>query len=284
MTGREEAVTFPCAGETLIGILHRPAHARRRGLVLVPGAPQYRVGSHRQSVLLARDLAARGIPVLRFDYRGMGDSDGAFRSFEQVSEDLAAACEALTACVPEVEETLLWGLCDGASASCFYAAQNPRVAGLLLVNPWVRDRDTVDQALVRHYYRERLVSADLWRRLLSGKLPLGRALSDLAGTLARLVKRKLGGTPEDATSERLSDRVTRALQAYEGRVLLILSSADLTAQEFETSVLETKPMADWLARMKAKVVRLEGANHTYSKASWRQQVHQVAIDWILEGL
>jgi uncharacterized protein len=40
-------------------------------------AGAYRVGPHRQFLLLARDWAADGIPVMRFDYQGQGDSEGA---------------------------------------------------------------------------------------------------------------------------------------------------------------------------------------------------------------
>ena len=284
MTGFEEATTFDCDGETLIGILHRPRRALRRGIILVPGAPQYRVGSHRQSVLLARFLAEQGVAVLRFDYRGMGDSDGAFRSFEQVSEDIGAAVAELSARVPEVQETFLWGLCDGASASCFYAAESPELAGLVLVNPWVRDRDTTDQALVRHYYRERLVSAELWRRLFTGKLDIGRALGDLTGTLGRLVLRKARPSRQTDLERPLNERVATALSAYQGRVLLILSGADLTAQEFETSVLERDAIKAWLAQRERVLLRLEGANHTYSKAAWRERVHLATRDWLLDGL
>ncbi|KAB8057318.1 hydrolase 1, exosortase A system-associated, partial [Janthinobacterium violaceinigrum] len=58
----------------LVGILSLPAAPGPRGVLIVTGGPQYRVGSHRQFVLLARALAAQGVPVLRFDLRGMGDS------------------------------------------------------------------------------------------------------------------------------------------------------------------------------------------------------------------
>ena len=81
------------------------------------GGPQYRVGSHRQFVLLARDLAADGFPVFRFDYRGMGDSEGEFRGFEHVEDDIAAAVEAFRSASPGLREIVLWGLCDGTRTS-----------------------------------------------------------------------------------------------------------------------------------------------------------------------
>ncbi|MDQ2695687.1 MAG: hydrolase 1, exosortase A system-associated, partial [Pseudomonadota bacterium] len=111
----ETAFVFACRGDELPGILHHGAAGAARGLLLVVGGPQYRVGSHRQFVLLARDLAAAGIPVLRFDYRGMGDAGGDFAGFEGVDDDIAAALDAFFARCPGLREVVLWGLCDAAS-------------------------------------------------------------------------------------------------------------------------------------------------------------------------
>jgi pimeloyl-ACP methyl ester carboxylesterase len=78
----EQAFSFSVEGDTLLGILHAPAIVRSgttgTGVVIVVGGPQYRGGSHRQFVQLARRLAHEGHAVLRFDVRGMGDSSGAW--------------------------------------------------------------------------------------------------------------------------------------------------------------------------------------------------------------
>ena len=76
MSVEEVPFIFDCQGESLIGILHQPVNAASIGILIVVGGPQYRVGSHRQFLLLARSLSANDIPVLRFDYRAMGDSGG----------------------------------------------------------------------------------------------------------------------------------------------------------------------------------------------------------------
>src|SRR5258705_2014719 len=59
------ALTFFGAGEQLLGIISLPAHTRTRGMLIVIGGPQYRVGSHRQFTLLADYLARRGTPTMR---------------------------------------------------------------------------------------------------------------------------------------------------------------------------------------------------------------------------
>ncbi|MGZ5200780.1 MAG: hydrolase 1, exosortase A system-associated, partial [Telluria sp.] len=86
----ERALAFPCGGDWLYGVASLPAQAGACGVLIVVGGPQYRAGSHRQFTLLARSLADAGIPAMRFDYRGMGDSDGGVRSFESVDEDIRA--------------------------------------------------------------------------------------------------------------------------------------------------------------------------------------------------
>lgn len=77
----EQAAVFKSGTNALLGITSLPAStpvpSASTGVVIIVGGPQYRAGSHRQFVLLARALATAGYPVLRFDYSGMGDSDGA---------------------------------------------------------------------------------------------------------------------------------------------------------------------------------------------------------------
>src|SRR3974390_2928101 len=112
----ETPITFSCAGETLLGLIHLPASPPELGVVIVVGGPQFRVGSHRQFLLLARELARKGIAVLRFDCRGMGDSDGEFPGFEHIGPDVAAAVDTLVAQVPTLRRIVLWGLCDATLA------------------------------------------------------------------------------------------------------------------------------------------------------------------------
>ena len=64
----EEAVVFGFAGEKLVGVLARPERSddvaeSELGMLVVVGGPQYRVGSHRQFLLLSRKVAAAGFPV-----------------------------------------------------------------------------------------------------------------------------------------------------------------------------------------------------------------------------
>ena len=84
----EYAKTFCSHEQQLLSIIH-PAQAAeitdpQTGVLIIVGGPQYRVGSHRQFVQLARALASNGIATMRFDYTGMGDSQGKKAEFDQV--------------------------------------------------------------------------------------------------------------------------------------------------------------------------------------------------------
>ncbi|MCX7902761.1 MAG: hydrolase 1, exosortase A system-associated, partial [Burkholderiaceae bacterium] len=222
MIVQERPLLFDCEGEKLVGMLTEPQPAHEVGVVVVVGGPQYRVGSHRQFVLLARALAQHGIACLRFDYRGMGDSSGAQRTFEDVDADIASAVATLRAHVPSVRRVVLWGLCDGASASLMAARTQPDLAGLVALNPWVRDHATFDETLLKHYYTERLRSVDFWRKALTGRLQYRAAFSEF---FARL-RRRLGGETMFAPKTqalRFQERMLLGLQRLRGPMLLILS-------------------------------------------------------------
>ena len=279
-TAEEQALIFQGYAADLVGILHPTGDARApAGVLIVVGGPQYRVGSHRQFVLLARQLAARGVAAMRFDYQGMGDSDGEALSFEAVDGDIRAAIDVF--CEHQsLSGVVLWGLCDAASAALFYAASDPRVQGLVLLNPWVRTEAGIARAYVQHYYRARFFQRDTWMRLLSGKLNPWRALHSLREQWlrARRGDASEGGGAEPVPS--LPERMADGLAHFQGPVLLILSGDDLTAQEFEDVARQSPHWQALLRAARVTIRRLPAANHTFSRREWRDQVANWSSEWV----
>ncbi|MBL8201865.1 MAG: hydrolase 1, exosortase A system-associated [Chromatiales bacterium] len=280
--------TFSADGDCLAGVLHLPEAPATRGVLVVVGGPQYRVGSHRQFLLLARELAKAGFPVLRFDYRGMGDSDGEPRSFEQIDADIRAALDALQAAVPGLRDVAIWGLCDGAAAGLLYAPSDPRVTRLMLLNPWVRTEETLARSYVSEYYTRRLLDADFWRKLVSGQVQIGASLGGFLGTLARALGVGQGPPPSAAASGQLEsggdaaplpERLRRALVAFGGQTLIILSGRDLTAGEFR-DVARTPAWQALLGRPGVTQFTLDDADHTFSRRQWRDEVARRCIEWL----
>jgi exosortase A-associated hydrolase 1 len=274
---QERPVTFDCEGDTLVGVLHAPRRQGHTGVVVVVGGPQYRVGSHRQFTLLARELANQGIAALRFDYRGMGDSDGAARSFEAVDADIRAAIDHMAAELPAVRSIYLWGLCDGASAALMYAPTDERVAGLVLLNPWVRTEQGLARAYVTHYYGNRLLSADFWKKLFTGRLAAVRSLREFAANALRARARGTGG-PASATA--YTERMVAAMRRFQNPVLLVLSGEDLTAAEFRAWVSQAAERRAAFTRDGIDRLEVASANHTFSSAHWRSIVATGTVDWI----
>ncbi|MGI4842919.1 MAG: hydrolase 1, exosortase A system-associated [Janthinobacterium lividum] len=273
MAIEERALTFRCAGDWLVGVASLPVNPGSRGVLVVVGGSQYRAGSHRQFTLLARALAQDGIPAMRFDYRGMGDSEGEARSFETVGDDLRAAIDAFFAAVPGLREVVLWGLCDGASAATMYARSDRRVTGLVLLNPWVRTDDGLARATLRHYYRQRLGESSFWRRLLSGRLDLLRSLKSALG----LVRAALAPA---SLAPALPERMHAALAAFGGRVMVIIGGADLTGREFCDLAAATPAWKKLLSGPRVTRHELDGADHTFSRRAWRDQVAAWTSAWV----
>ena len=76
---------------------------------------------------------------------------------------------------------MLWGECDAASAILLYAGLDARVRGAVLLNPWVRTEALQAQAMIKHYYLQRLMQPSFWKKLLGGGFnPLASLRSLLA--------------------------------------------------------------------------------------------------------
>lgn len=287
MSFLERAIRFECEGESLYGVLSVPTQASSRGVLIVVGGPQYRAGSHRQFTLLARHLAAQGVPVMRFDYRGMGDSDGDIRTFESVDADLSHAIDTFIREVPAVKELVIWGLCDAASAAIFYAHNDARVTGMVLLNPWVRTDEGIAKAYLKHYYFSRLFERDMWLKIVRGEFNYRDAAHSLFKTIRKSATTQGNGPDQPieagnraAVHDPLPERMRASLALFRGKVLIVLSGNDLTAKEFKDVVNGSTKWQKLLRSPNYQHRDLPEANHTFSTREWRDQVASWTGAWI----
>lgn len=291
MIVEERAIVLSCDLDQLMAIISVPHHPTARGVLIVVGGPQYRAGSHRQFTLLCRALAAAGIPAMRFDVRGMGDSEGETRTFEDISSDMHAATDRFFAELPALQEVVIWGLCDAASAALINAHHDPRIKGLVLLNPWVRTAEGLAKAQLKHYYWSRLTDRAFWHKLLRGELAIAAAAgSFVSAVLTAFGRGKTSAVMDSSTltpapvkidkGPTLPERMADGLKQFEGKVLLILSGRDLTAQEFEAVVQGSPQWQRLLADTRVQSRKLVEANHTFSTREWRDQVAIWTTDWV----
>ena len=280
---QDRAVLFDCAGESLVGIVSAPEAVAETGVLVIVGGPQYRAGSHRQFVVLARHLAAQGVPCMRFDYRGMGDATGPARDFESVSDDVEAAIGAFLKACPGLRQVVLWGLCDGASAVCLYPAhQDPRVVASVLLNPWVHTQAGEAKVFLKHYYLQRITDPSFWKKLGSGQVSVLKSFGSLFSFVraARKAPADAGAAIASDAGGPFPERMARGLLGRKSPLAIFLSGHDYVAREFDDTC---KSSAEWrkaLASADLDITRFAEADHTFSGPGEAQAVAAATHAWL----
>jgi uncharacterized protein len=127
--------------EQSIGKSPREAEAPRVAVVIAHPHPLYGGTMHNKVVYqIAKGLCRTGAAVLRFNFRGVGASHGAWNDGLGELEDLRAALDYLSAQYPGTE---LWagGFSFGAWAAMTVGATDERVSALIGVAPPAKDFD-----------------------------------------------------------------------------------------------------------------------------------------------
>lgn len=122
----------------LVGVLAIPngGAAVRVGCLLLNVGVNHRIGPRRLNVKMGRRLAAAGIPSLRFDISGVGDSraSAAQNDFrQQALVDMKAALDHLQSATG-LERFIVIGICSGAVNGMALAVADPRVVGLMMLD------------------------------------------------------------------------------------------------------------------------------------------------------
>ena len=231
---------------------------------------------------------AEGYAVFRFDYRGWGDSHGDFHDFDSVDDDIQAALNRFKKEMPELDEIVLWGECNAASAILFYAYRDPRIKGLVLLNPWVRTVEGQAKAILRHYYLKRLMEPSFWKKILSGRFNPVKSLGSALKLVSQSRTQSSIDTPvalDLLASELprdlvLPDRMLAGLSRFNGPIMLVMSGRDLIAREFDEWVRGSPKWQQQLATKSVTRHDFVEADHTFSSAAEREQVVNWGLQWL----
>lgn len=280
---REIPVVFDCQGQDLVGIAHVPPTPGDTGIVcVIAGGPQYRAGVGRNMVLMARNLAATGVAVFRFDHRGLGDSGGEFGGFEHTHDDIQAAVDCFRRTVPEVRRIVLWGGCDAASGCMIHGCDIEGVASMVLGNPWITTTQ-IQAAVQQQHYLTRLRQWSFWRKLLRFEYDL---MSYARAAMQRLSSRLRSAAPEggDAPAPSGADvwinRMLDGLQRFDGPVLFLMSGQSLVSKEFDELLGSNRDWAEVCQRPNCQRLDLPHADQTFSTADSRRRVNEALRNWV----
>ncbi len=277
----EFPVVFKCEGTELIGIVNYPSDATV-GVVLIAGGDQYRVGSHRLFVQLARSFATAGIAVMRYDHRGIGDNRGRYGGFENTFADVAAALEKFVAEVPSLTHVVLCGLCDGASAALMAGHQLESVGGIVLINPWVHSSNLEARVRIEGYYMTRLKGKEFWKKLITGQLEVINSLLSLVGYLIHFLKSALNPERTMMRSPGYLYRMLVGLRRFKGSIMVVLSGSDLVAQEFRELLRMDERWRATVKRNQVQIVEFDNADHSFTSPEQRSTLETQIGNWVRE--
>ena len=220
---RERAVMFGRNGG-LLGIWTEPKGGATGIPVIILGAGiLHRIGPSRVAVHLARALAARGHPVLRFDLSGIGDSGRPTEpSLEAaVTADIRDAVD--LACARDKDgkwagRIAFVGFCSGADNALHAGSDDPRVHAAVLFDPTVHRT----RGFHRHELARSLTSGRAWGNFLTGR-SLKARIDRWRGS-ADPLRRPPGYYGLLVASPEETDRRARAFRDHGGRLRFVLSS------------------------------------------------------------
>ena len=249
-------IGFDCRGDRLAGTLDHAAG--RTGLLIVSGGNEIRIGAHRGMATLARRVAAAGYPVMRYDRRGIGDSEGENRGFRNSEDDIAAAARTFRQAVP-IERMVGFGNCDAATALALFH-QRAGIDALLLANPWVveGDGDLPPPAAIRARYAERMRDPRQWLRLARGGVNIGKLVKGLARSakpsrdehsLAKDMAAALASSAAPATfllAERDNTAIAFRAAFQQAMFAPVRARVDVAIRETPSHSFAREGDADWL--------------------------------------
>lgn len=215
----EEYQYLNMRGEQVFSAHHFPSSPAARAIVMCHPLGEEKLWSHRVFVTLARDMAAAGFAVLRFDYRGEGDSDRCFEQsdLETRVEDACLAVETVRQLNRSVTDVTLIGLRFGTIVAAITATRRNDIQRLVMWDP-ILDGAAYMQSVLRLNLMYQMA---LHRKIIENR--------------EALVARMAAGETINVEGYELSERLFRqtsefqlaaALSPFRGQTLLLQVNQD----------------------------------------------------------
>lgn len=236
----------------------------RIGVLLINAGVIGRAGPNRLNVKLARRAAQMGLPAMRVDLTGLGDSDASTCGLtyaEQGLRDIRDAMDEFSRRAG-VDRFVMIGFCSGAEHGLRLATVEERVCGLMMVDPpanpdrWWALRRAVARA-------RRLGPKAAWARLL--------ALRNVRDAIryASVEQHMPSKTEYAATLARLVDRGVDLFMVY--------TNGSLEAGDYRSQFSGDPGMVAVSRRIRRAF--LSGVDHTVTDVEAQQQLLQGFSEW-----
>ncbi|MEX1198521.1 MAG: hydrolase 1, exosortase A system-associated [Pseudohongiellaceae bacterium] len=280
----EVAFAFKCHEDELIGFLHAGDQRCDIGvLTLVAGGPQYRGGVGRQLVNLGRRLSSEGIPVMRFDHRGTGDSEGSFRRFSAMCDDIAAAIREFRIRAPHVRGVILWGGCDSATSALINAHKLPEVISVIAGNPFASSPVT-SRKVARKHYLSRLGHASFWKKAVRMEYnPVDYAAAALRkswGKIHKIPRDREPGRQTGTGDDNFINDLLTGLQNFDGKVLFLMGDRFLLSDEFDALMDSSPGWRSAYGKSTHDRIDIQGGDQVFSSTQAQDRMFDAASEWI----
>jgi pimeloyl-ACP methyl ester carboxylesterase len=299
-------VSFDCEGCRLFGSLHRPSGpASSLGVILLNQGPIDRGGSHRIYHRWVQRLTALGVTVLRFDARGVGESEGQWAPDDEsvtVAEvygrvqqgiwkpDALAAIKFMVTdpAGPRVQRVILGGMCGGAVTALLAGAGHKAVAGVVAIGmPLTSATATHSIADLPNtvineeaaLYGRKLFRLEPWLRFLTMKTDYRTLAHVAAARVRRLLDRRDPNAPlgdDDKVNSPLFDAIKLAGQSRQP-VLIVYGENDFLWHEFQEQI---QRVGDDPRQRPFTLVTIPTANHTLTEEPWQLSMFQAVVEWL----
>lgn len=281
---RERVVQFG-SGHSLVGILttSRGASGDQPHVVILNAGIIHRVGPNRLYVDMARAVAALGYPVLRFDLAGLGDSEstrGGASLLDSAMHDVRAALDHMAES-RSATRFLVFGLCSGANYAAMAAFSDPRVVGIMLIDPTVgRTRRSMMVHVVR-----RLRNLSTLRELALLRHPVfRRSLSrrtNAAMSVAQAAEGQSGQNANVNTPDSSPESARHALEELIGRgvhMMLLFTGGVNHVYNYHGQLFDLLPGLDF--RDQLRLHYMPETDHTVSDLAGRTRFIALLSDWL----
>jgi hypothetical protein len=171
--------------------------------------------------------------------------------------------------IPIFRADRIAGCVTRISVAGIYWRRDTRVAGMVLLNPWVRSEASIGRTRIKHYYARRLFEKDFWSKFVRGRVDASKGIHEV---IADFLAARQTKTASLAGGSTFQDQMATGLRTFGGPVLVILSGRDLTAKEFLDYRASNPQWRGLLDRASVSRHDMNDADHTFSSDPWRWEV------------